>query len=98
MWEEYEEFHYLPPKSKDRFGQEEDPHDVLWQAVQKYDDDMCKAWKEDSIDTLLVFVCAITTSTFFILIALSSIGRFIFSYCHCLHRPVFIGTSVGWRQ
>jgi hypothetical protein len=58
MWEAKDGFHYLPPKSKDRFGQEEDPNDVLWQAVQKYDDDMCKAWKEDCIDTLLVFVGA----------------------------------------
>jgi hypothetical protein len=51
-------FHY-PPVQKDRFGREQDSFKALWNMVQKYDDQMCKAWKEDCIDTLLVFVCFI---------------------------------------
>jgi hypothetical protein len=54
-------FHHLP-KQKDQWGREKESHEALWEMVQKYDDDMCKAWKEDCIDTLLVFVSQILLS------------------------------------
>jgi hypothetical protein len=47
---------YQPLEHRDQRGREVDHYDVLWQAVRKHHDDMCKAWKEDCIDTLLVFV------------------------------------------
>jgi len=33
------------------------PWELLKKSIDKYDDEMCKGWKDD-LDTMLVFVCS----------------------------------------
>lgn len=57
VWDESIPFQNPLEFHKGTSGVDANSEQVLWNAICKHDDEMCKSLKEDGVDTLLVFVC-----------------------------------------